>query len=188
MQPQPKERRLIERVQEGDEQAFEALFRTHYEALCNFVEPRVGSPEVAEDLVQNVFLNLWRRRQDWEPRTTLQAYLFGAARNEAIKYRKHRQVRRDWKREKKKEKTHGESEFDPGEDLKHRELNRAVQECVSELPERRREVYLLSRQYGLTYEEIAGVMDISPSTVDNQMVKALESLRKNLSPFLSSTV
>jgi RNA polymerase sigma-70 factor (ECF subfamily) len=62
-----------------------------------------------------------------------------------------------------------------------------MKKCISELPERRREVFVLSRQHGLTYKEIAAVMDISPKTVDNQMVEALKFLRKRLQSF-SSTI
>ena len=175
----------VARIQEGDEEAFEALFRHYYEELCHFVESQVGSAEVAEDLVQNIFLSLWRRREDWEPKTTLRAYLFGAARNESIKYRKHQQVRSRWKQEEKEKETPERS--DPEDDLKSRELRRTIRKWVDKLPERRRQVYLLSRQHGLTYKEIARVMDISPKTVDNQMVEALKFLRKRLGAFLPTT-
>jgi RNA polymerase sigma-70 factor (ECF subfamily) len=182
---EPIEWEQVARIQEGDEVAFEALFRAHYEALCQFVEGQVGSAEVAEDIVQNIFLNLWRRRQDWEVRTTVRAYLFGAARNESIKHRKHRQVRRRWKQEEREKET--AEKPGPDDRLKHQELRRTLQKWVDELPERRRQVYLLSRRHGLTYKEIARVMEISPKTVDNQMVEALKFLRKHLGSFLSLT-
>jgi RNA polymerase sigma-70 factor (ECF subfamily) len=175
----------VARIQAGDEEAFEALFRCYYEELCRFVQNQTGSAEVAEDLVQNIFLSLWRRRQDWEPKTTLRAYLFGAARNESIKHRKHQQVRSRWKR-KEKEKAPPKKP-DPVDKLKSQELKRTIQQWVNELPERRRQVYLLSRQHGLTYREIARVMDISPKTVDNQMVAALKFLRKHLGSFHTTT-
>lgn len=177
---------IVARIQAGDEDALEVLFHAYYEELHDFVRFQVGSPEAAEDLIQNVFLNLWRRRRDWEPKTTLRAYLFGAARNESIKYRKHRQVRRRWERE--NEAREAPREPGPEEEFRYQEIKDALQKSVSELPERRREVYLLSRQYGLTYKEIAVVMDISPSTVDNQMVEALKFLRDRMRSFLSKVV
>jgi len=176
----PKQRgEQIRRIQEGDEAAFEELFHTYYGKLCHFVEQEVNSSEVAEDLVQKVFLNLWRRRQDWQPKTTIRSYLFGAVQNESIKYRKHRQVRRQWKEE-EKERKRGSRELDPEASFQRREIDEALKERVAELPERQRQVYVLSRRHGLTYEEIATVMDISPKTVDNHMVKALKFLREGL--------
>lgn len=180
----PPEQQLITRIQSGDEEAFEALVRLYYEELCGFVESQIGHPTAAEDLVQNVFLNLWRRRREWEPRSTLRAYLFGAARNESIKHRKRRQVRRRWKRE-EREKEQPEP-IGPEDDFRCQELHHTFRESVAELPGRRRQVFVLSRHYGLTYKEIAVVMGISPSTVDNQMVEALRFLRKRLHSFLSA--
>jgi RNA polymerase sigma-70 factor (ECF subfamily) len=179
------EQQLIAQIQAGNEAAFERLVRRFYEELCAFMEAQIGHATAAEDLVQDIFLNLWRRRGEWEPRSTLRAYLFGAARNASIKYRKRRQVRRRWKREEREK----DPPREPGPDdaFRHRELEYAFQEGVSELPERRRQVFVLSRHHGLTYKEIAVVMDITPSTVDNQMVEALRFLRGRLHAFLSTT-
>lgn len=177
---------LVARIQEGDRAAFEALFRIYYEDLCDFVESQVGASEVAEDLVQNVLLNVWRRRREWELKTTLRAYLFGAARNESIKHRKKRKVWRRWRQEEKTAPEDAPDEPSPVEDVEYREVKRAMRDGVSKLPERRREVYMLSRHHGLTYEEIAAVMGISSKTVDNQMVEALKFLREHLRSFLSA--
>jgi RNA polymerase sigma-70 factor (ECF subfamily) len=149
------------------------------------VESQVGAACVAEDLVQNVLMNLWRRRQEWEPRTSLRAYLFGAARNEFLQYRAHRQVRDRWAEEEQERDDPPPPLPSPSESVEHRELQREMKKCIAELPERRRQVYVLSRQHGLTYKEIATVMDISPKTVDNQMVEALKFLRKRLRSFSS---
>jgi RNA polymerase sigma-70 factor (ECF subfamily) len=176
---------LAARIQNGDRAAFEVLFRRFYEALCGFVESQVGAACVAEDLVQNVLMNLWRRRQEWEPRTSLRAYLFGAARNEFLQYRAHRQVRDRWAEEEQERDDPPPPLPSPSESVEHRELQREMKKCIAELPERRRQVYVLSRQHGLTYKEIATVMDISPKTVDNQMVEALKFLRKRLRSFSS---
>jgi len=180
----PQEQRLVAEIQNGNEEAFEKVIRLYYEELCNYVETQIGHSSSAEDLVQDVFLNLWRRRREWNPRTTLRAYLFGAVRNESIKHRKRRRVRHRWKQEQRE--TASLDAPGPHEDLRHRELEQAFREHVAELPERRRQVFVLSRHHGLTYKEIAAVMDISPSTVDNQMVKALRFLRERLGTFLSS--
>lgn len=177
---------LVSQIQNGNRAAFETLFRRYYEDLCGFVESRVGAAEVAEDLVQNVLLNLWRRRGEWEPRTSLRAYLFGAARNEFLNYREHRQVRDRWAEEEKERAEMPPQEPSPSDSVEHRELRCEMRKCISELPERRREVFVLSRRHGLTYKEIAVVMEISPKTVDNQMVEALKFLREQLCSFSSA--
>lgn len=187
------DQQLVDRIREGDSTAFEALFRSYYEPLCGFVEARIGEASVSEDLVQNIFLSLWRRREDLDPGTSVKAYLFGAARNESIDYRKRRKVRDDWEQEKKR---NAQSDIDlvpgparqiigPMEDAEKRQLQEELQKGISELPRRRREVYVLSRHHGLTYNEIAAVMGISAKTVDNQMVEALKFLRKRLRNFIS---
>lgn len=173
-------------IRAGDCRAFEALFREYYEPLCGFAQSQLQDPEAAEDLVQDLLLDLWRRRRQLRPRQSLRAYLFGAVRNQCIKRIKHRQVRRRWERE-EKQKTPPRG-ADPEEGFRYRELRRAMQEGVAELPERRRQVYVLSRQHGLTYKEIAAAMDISPKTVESQMVKALKFLRERLGPLLPATL
>lgn len=185
---EPSDQELYSRMREGDRAAFKKLFRAYYDELCDYVESQVGSAEAAEDLVQNVLLNLWRRREDRTLRTTLKAYLYGAARNESIKYRKHRKVRDRWQEENAQNRAGRRTNaMSPVEDVEHRQLKGVMEESVKALPKRRREVYVLSRQHGLTYKEIASVMDISPKTVDNQMVEALKFLRKRLRQFTSAS-
>jgi RNA polymerase sigma-70 factor (ECF subfamily) len=184
---EPSDQELHSRVQEGDRRAFERLFRRYYDELCAYVESQIGTPEAAEDLVQNVLLSLWRRREQLALQKTIKAYLYGAARNESIKFRKHRKVRDRWQGEKRRGRNGGRADASsPLEDVERKQLKRAMQKSVDALPERRREVYVLSRQHGLTYNEIASVMDISPKTVDNQMVEALKFLRKRLRQFSSA--
>ena len=180
------ERQWIEQVREGNSKAFEAIFRTYYNELCDFVEFELNSPEVAEDIVQGIFCDVWQRREEWYPGGTLKAYLYRAARNQSIKQINRRQVRRRWKqREKRKDAPQAPS---PEDHFRHRELKRTLEESIGELPDRRRQVYVLSRQHGLTYKEIAEVMEISPKTVDRQMVAALKFLRERLSTLLSVLV
>ena len=178
----PPDEELLVRIQEGDRSAFETLFRSYYEELCAFVDAKIGASDYADDIVQNVFLSLWRRRQELEIRSTLRAYLYGAARNESITYRRRRRERSQTEDQTKRvtERIRDWASLSPAETLERDELKAVIQESIDALPERRREVYVLSRQHGLTYKEIAIVMDISPKTVDTQMVAALKFLRKRL--------
>lgn len=178
----PPDEVLVAQIQKGDHEAFEKLFRSYYEELCAFVDSRIGDLRGSDDIVQNVFLSLWRRRKDLAIRSTVRAYLFGAARNESISHRERRkrQTEDNEVRRKHWERVRSWSNPNPVDEIERDELRHVIRESIAALPERRREVYILSRQHGLTYKEIARVMDISPKTVDNQMVEALRFLRKRI--------
>ncbi len=169
----------IVRIRQGDKEAFEALFRTHYEALCRFAARYVDPIETTEDLVQDVFFDLWRRRRTWGPEQSARAFLYGAVRNQALKHQRWSRVR---------EGMQGHEALrevacydDPARTVQDRERLRAAQQVISALPPRRRSVFLLSRRHGLTYAEIATALDISVKTVEAQMGRALKSLREHFS-------
>jgi RNA polymerase sigma-70 factor, ECF subfamily len=169
-------------IQTGSYAAFENLFLTFYEEMVIFVETLVHKPEVAEELVQEVFYNIWKERQDWKPRGTLRAYLFGAARNNSFNYLRRQRIanRIQWHMlfwiEEEAER--------PDHAFEYEEFSQAVQRAIDALPVKRRQVFVMSRQQGLSYAEIAAVLNISVNTVENQMVRAMGFLRQRLAAFL----
>ena len=174
-------------VRRGEEAAFEALFLAYYEDLCHFASQYV-SHGVVEDLVQSIFLSLWRRREDLSAGLNLRAYLHKAVRNKALGHLDRRRVRerpstQEVLRRQMLEKQRGQE--GPEEALRRRKLEAAVQEALEALPERRRQVFTLSRESGLTYAEIAELLGISIKTVETQMGRALRFLERRLSRFLS---
>jgi RNA polymerase sigma-70 factor (ECF subfamily) len=162
--------------------AFEELFRTYHAPLCAFAYRMVRSRAVAEELVQEVFLYLWQHRETWVAHTSVRIYLYQATRNAALSY---------LRREKLQQRTEPvvidlfsrPSSNSDGE-LVTAELERAVKRAIAKLPERCRLIYTLSREQGLTYAEIAALLEISPKTVDVQMGRAFKSLRKQLAGYL----
>ena len=172
----------VEQIQKGDYVAFEALFSAYYEDLFKFVRSYLRSPQVAEELVQDIFFNIWRGRHQWSPHGSLKAYLYGAARNHAAKYKRHQHIKKRWQMQ--KERDPKPVSAGPEDALRHRELQQALQRAVAEMPERRRLIYMLSRNRNLTYAEIAAVLGISINTVKVQMGRALKFLRHRLAPFL----
>src|SRR5690606_25190745 len=82
----------VDRIRAGDRRAFDVLFESYYPALCDFVSARIGSPEVAEELVQDVFIDLWQRRARLDPHAALRAFLYRAAKNQALNYLRRRRV------------------------------------------------------------------------------------------------
>ena len=137
----PAEAEQIARIRRGDDDAFEALFRTHESLVYNICLGIVGTPDVARSLVQDLFCDLWDRRQDLDPSTSLKAYLAGAARNKALSWiqRSRPQESLDERKETGEEE-HPEGQATPLDALQHQDLRQALQQAVDELPERRRRV------------------------------------------------
>ena len=170
------------RIRDGDVAAFEAAFRAWYGELCSFVRPQVGSTDSAEEIVQDVFLRLWRARLTLDPSQSLRAYLYRAARNTALNQLKRRQLENRWLNSAAAagEPTVGAAD----EDVQLHELSDAVQHTLTLLPERCRLVFTMSRHQGLSYSEIAEALGISIKTVETQMSRALKALRAGLAAFL----
>lgn len=182
-----RDRKLVDRIRDGDQEAFERLFRIYAEALCTFAADHVGD-RFAEDVVQTVFCDLWERREAWHPQGSVKAYLYRAVRNTALDELDRRDVERKWKEEEKEQnrmEDENEGEDDPLETLKHDKMSKAMAQAVEDLPERRRIIYQMARHHGMSYAEIATALDISPKTVENQMGRALKTLREKLRKFAS---
>lgn len=165
-------------IQRGDSRAFEALFRTYHPLMCAFALRMIGSTDIAEDLVQEVFLYLWRHRESIQLRTTPRVYLYSALRHGTLRYLRHERVVQ-------RHQAETISIFDrPSRPTDARllsaETRALVRAAIGRLPERCRLVYTLHREQGLTYSEIAEVMQTSPKTVDVQMGRALKALRRAL--------
>ena len=167
----------------SDAASIEALFRAHYSRLCNFVDGYVRSPETASDLVQDLFAYLWERCDAGDAPHVTPAYLYTAARNRALKYLRHRRVVARWAEEAARAPSPTGPQAD--ERLRTRELAEAIRRAIEELPDRCREIFLLSREEQLSYVAIAEVLEISVKTVETQMWRALKSLRKSLAPYLA---
>ena len=172
---------LFDRLRQGDETAFDEIFRAWYPSLVRSAESIARSRAVAEEIVQDVMLELWRRRESLARDTSPQAYLFQSTRNRALNHVRHQRV------ERKVEPiltSRSDIEASAPAELVEEEIEVALRSAVAELPERCREVFELSRVNGLKYSEIAAVLGISVKTVEAQMGKALRSLRLKLAQWL----
>ena len=173
---------LVRRIRAGDERALELVFKAHYAGMASFVQRFVRAPDLAEELVQDVFLKLWSKREQLAEIETFRTYLFRAARNTALNYLRRAKLERRWQEE---QGVHDEppNSFSADDDTVEQEVAQAVKEAIDRLPPRCREIFLLSRDGGLTYAEIARSLDISVKTVETQMGRALKSLRSSLHHF-----
>ena len=170
-------------VRTGDPAAFEALFHAYHAPLCTSAHRYLGARDLAEEIVQEVFLFVWERRETWHVRTSVRSYLFTAVRNAAMSYLRHERVVRQ--REPEVRELHHARPTSPEADALDAEIAVAVQQAVSRLPARCRLVFTLNREQGLTYAEIAKVLGISPRTVEVQIGRALKSLRRCLAELRS---
>jgi len=188
LDPAALERQLAARVRAGDEAAFDQLFTANYPALCDFVVGYVHAPDIAEELVQNVFLRIWEHRARWDPVGGARAYLFAACRHQALDHLKHdRIVARLADRASQEQLIHGlgSPPMRPDEAIQAAELSRALRHAVEQLPERRRLVVVLRWQHQLSYQEIADVLEISVKGVKTQFARAIAALRKHFTSWQS---
>lgn len=180
---------LVQRIRRGEKEAFETLYRAYFFDLCEFTYRYVRLPAVCEEIVQDLFLNIWRRRDNLSPKGSIRSYLYKSARNGALDYLKHLEVQREYLKNYKLEKQLEwellklESAAGILEEEEGVELSEAVRSAIASLPDQRRTIFLLSREDGLTYREIAEVLDISVKTVETQMGRALATLRTLLAEY-----
>ena len=175
------DRALVGRLIRGDERAFDEIFRAWYAPLVRAAEVMVRERALAEEVVQDVMLELWRRRERLDPNGSAQAYLFQATRNRALNHLRHLQVQR-----RTAVRLAGDDARDASAPsrLVAQEIDAALRGALDELTPRCREVFELSRVQGLKYGEIAATLGVSVKAVEAQMGKALRVLRERLAPWL----
>jgi RNA polymerase sigma-70 factor (ECF subfamily) len=179
---------IVARIRNGDEAAFEALFLQHYSRLCVIANRMMHSEAAAEELVQDVMLRVWEQRQQWNVTSTIRGYLVAAVRNHALNRLYREKNERRW-RERVKQRTsdviplHSQPST-PEDELAAAELLDAMTRAVAELPPRCRQAVLLRRHRQLSYAEIAGIMEITPKTVEIHIGLALKTLRRRLADWL----
>lgn len=167
----------------GTTEAFDALVRANYGRLCGFALRLLGSREAAEDVVHDVLLHIWRDRARFTFNDPL-PYLYRSVRNRIISDRRQQAARGRLLAE-LGEGADFTREDDVSAALESDDLARAAARAVEALPERCRLIFTMRREQGLSYAEIARVLDISVKTVENQMTRAGKLLRARLARFLS---
>jgi RNA polymerase sigma-70 factor (ECF subfamily) len=146
----------------------------------------VGCPEVAEDLVLELFAHLWHRRHRSIPLTVDRGYLYRSARNRALDYLRRQRVATVWADRMSREEREPADDA-PDDLLECRELAAAAARAVAELPEQRRRIFVLCREHEMSYAEVGERLGISPRTVNTQMTRALRTLRVKLAPYFPCT-
>ncbi len=172
---------------DGDEAAFEELFRQFYFPMRTYAFRFVRSMAVAEDIVQDVFSQLWATHAQVGGIRSLKAWLFTSVHNQAANYLKHKIVEEKYSQNASVqdaiEQLHQWSVPD-NDVLFSQEIAQLVKDAVKTLPEQTKRIFLLSRQYHLKNKDIAEFLDINIKTVEKHITIALQYLRENLGQYL----
>ena len=179
--PRESWRDLVARIRAGDEAAFEAMFRAYYDPLCRHVAPYLGSRDAAEDAVQGLFVRIWEERARWVV-SDLGHYLYTAVRRRAISQVRRIAVQRRAAPLLVLEEIGGAGRALPDAEFDAEELRRRLERVLDTLPPRTRAAFVLSRREGLSYQQVAARMAISPKTVGVHIGRALAALRNRLPP------
>ena len=164
-----------------DKQQFEQLFKLHFKYLCNFAMGYVEDRDAAQDICQKVFITLWEKRSEIDPKKSIKSYLFTSVKNRCLNYI------RDNKKYRSQILDLDCADFEAAEqqdDFAEADLKNKIQNALASLPEKCRLVFEMSRFQNLKYREIAEELDISQKTVEAHMSKAMKSLREQLKDYL----
>ena len=170
---------------DSDAAWLEQLFRDHHAKLCAFVAGYTDSDEVAEDIVQELFLAVWQEPERWAEARNVRVLLFVAARNRALDHLRRRRVRARHAQRTVAESQGGALLPRAADELELAEIRNALDSAIEALPARAREIFRLNRTNGLTYRQIADRLGVSIKTVETQMSRSLKKLRARLAVFLT---
>lgn len=173
---------LLRRVADGDEAAFSEFFRRYFEPLYQIIFRYTNKHIDTEDIVQAVFVKAWEKRQVFREMENPMNWFFISSRNEYLdRFRKNRLSKQY---QQYLLEAFNEPDISPETILASKEYTNIYHQAIKNLPEKQQQAYLLSREKGLTYEEIAAAMNIGRSTVKEHIARALQSIRTF---FLSQT-
>ena len=179
----PDEEKLFCLLCEGDKAAFDQIYNLYWRRLFLYVVKVIKDSEAAEDIVQEIFVSLWLRRQEITEQQSLSGYLFTAARFKGINF-----VQDQLKKGKHADSLieHFSASQNRLDDLMEaKELNGIITKEIQKLPPKMRDVFVLSRRDQLSHKEISEKLQISDKTVKKQINNALKVLRPKLSKLLS---
>lgn len=175
-----EDKELYLKLKVGDEGAFNALFRKYYSAMCHFANQFLHDRELAEEIVQDMFVKIWEKRTVLNIETSVKQYLFRSIRNHCLNQIQHEKIKKQYAN-KVLESAH--QEINTEQYYLEVDLISRIEKSIESLPPKRKEIFRLSREQGLKYKEIADELGISVKTVEAQMGLALKYLRDDLKDF-----
>ena len=171
--------KTLEALRNGSHKAFNLVFMTYYNKTKSFIYGYIKSETDAEELAEDLFVNLWINRLSIDTTKSFNSYLHTIARNSAINFLRHKYVHITYSNQIQDQEYSSTSE----EDLIAKELGLFIDDIVEKMPEQRKQIYLLSRNEGLSNTEIAEQLHTTKRNVESQLSLALKEIRKAISMF-----
>ena len=176
---------LFYRIKNDNRLAFDTLFRKYYPLLCNFARSFTFSKDDAEEIVQEVFIHFWNKRSEITITRSVKSLLYTMVKNNGLNF-----IKKNKTRVKYESDFFLESTSSTGEDaqIDYQRFDKIIKSGIDRLPPKCKMVFILSRNDGLTYEEIGEYLQISRNTVENQMSIALRKLREHVKPYIPQII
>ena len=168
---------MLDKIREGDKQTYRLLFENYYKVLILYATSLTKNEPKAEDLVQNVFINLWTKRDTLEIRSSIKSYLYKSVYNLFIN-----DYRKELRNDNVLDKIHYEVLQQSIDEEEHSIKSKLdwVNKEINALPPKSKEIFVMNKRRGLTYKEISKILDISENTVESHISRALNRIRNNI--------
>ncbi len=173
---------FLSRLKTGDEHAFDHFFNYYYPGLVLYADRFLNNLHLAEEIVQSVFMKLWKDRRALDIHSSVKAYLFRSVQNKCLDMLKHKKVRNKHTLEMMRSAENVREET--WETYIETELAALILEAVDKLPPECKKIFRYSRIRNYSYKDISEKLGISVKTVENQIAKALKRLRIELKDYL----
>ncbi|WP_235298383.1 RNA polymerase sigma-70 factor [Portibacter marinus] len=161
---------------------YKQVFEEYYNPLCNFAYKYVNNSDTAEDVVQEVFVQMWQKREKIKLTSGIKSYLFQSTRNKAIELIRRNKLQAAYVDE---EIQKAETTYELEDESENYLLKEQLFKSIRQLPPKCQKIFVLSKMNGLTYGEIAEELDLSVKTVENQIGRGLKLLREKLTKMRS---
>ena len=166
---------LVTRIREDDKDAFKSLYNRYSKKIYFFSLKYLGSNVEAEELVQSVFINVWENRESLDASNSVKSYIYKAAVNYIYNFLKKKTIHaRFIESQLHNEEIHSNLTY---EQVFFHDLERSINSIFETLPSQQQKIFRLNRDEGLTHLEIATKLNLSVRTVENQMYRALKTIR-----------
>jgi RNA polymerase sigma-70 factor, ECF subfamily len=172
---------IFNRMVEGDKEAFRFFFEKYYSEMCNFANVYLHDPVMSEEIVQDIYVYFWEKKENIHIESSVKSYLFRASINKSLNHIRNEKTR--FNIQKKLSKESENIHEMPINNMDATQITGLIEKTINSLPPKCREVYILGKEKNLTYKEISSKMGISIKTIENHMGKALKTLREALKPY-----
>lgn len=164
-------------IKNGNKRSFDLLFRRYYSALCKFAFLYVKDSDQSQELVQDVFVAVWQEASSRSV-DNIKSYLFTTVKNQALNH-----IAAEKRHASLLQANYSQQAEDTANEADIEAFNTLLHQKMADLPEKCREIFMLTKLEGLSYEEVADYLQVSVKTIENQMGIAFKKLRENMLPY-----